>query len=209
MLLGVVANGVFVAAQNIDGIAADAQARPGNQPMVDRVADGGVGRTRAFGAHVAFGGEAGHQIVARGEHREDGALRNGFLHGLQIFRARMQEEMDVRIDQSGHQGGVAEVDGLGPRRTVHELFPPRRSGRLGPTLPQARDLPAFDIEQTRGVQDDGVVWLGLGQCARCEAGKKKEHWQRFSVHVARWYHFASSLTGWKKRPTRRLHAKRY
>jgi hypothetical protein len=43
VLLGVVADGVFVAAEDADGIAADAQARAGNQTLIDCVADGGVG----------------------------------------------------------------------------------------------------------------------------------------------------------------------
>ena len=40
---------------------------PGIRPCVDRVADCGVGRARAFGAHIAFGGEASHQVVTGGE----------------------------------------------------------------------------------------------------------------------------------------------
>ena len=82
VLLGVVADGVFVAAENADGIAADAQARTGDQTLIDRVAYGGVGGACAFGAHVALGGEACKQVVARGERGENRALRNGFLDGL-------------------------------------------------------------------------------------------------------------------------------
>ena len=60
MLLGIVADSIFVAAQNVDGIAADAQARPGDEALIDGIAYRGVGGARAFGAHVALGGEAGH-----------------------------------------------------------------------------------------------------------------------------------------------------
>ena len=112
MLLGIVADGVFVAAKNVDGVAADAQARAGDESLIDGVAHGGVGGARAFGAHVALGGEAGHQIVASGERRHDGALRDGFLDGLQIFGAGMQEQVHVGVDQAGQQSGVAEIDDL-------------------------------------------------------------------------------------------------
>ena len=45
-----------------------------------------------------------------GEQRKNGALRNGFLNGLQIFRAGMEKEMDVRVNQAGHERDVAEVN---------------------------------------------------------------------------------------------------
>ena len=112
VLLGIVADGVFVAAENVDGIAADAHARAGDEAVIDGVANGGVGGARAFGAHVALGREAGHQIVAGGERSDDGALRHGLLDGLQIFGAGMQEQMDVGVDQAGQQRGVAEIDEL-------------------------------------------------------------------------------------------------
>ena len=91
MLRGIVADGVFMAAQNIHGIAADAQARTGHQPPVDGVAHRGIGRSRAFRAHIALGREPGHQIGFGGQHRQDGPLRHGFLHRLQILRAGMQK----------------------------------------------------------------------------------------------------------------------
>jgi hypothetical protein len=113
MLRGIEAVGVFVAAEDVDGVAADAQARTGDESLIDGVADGGVGGACAFGAHVAFGGEAGEQIGLGGLLGEDGAPGNGFLYGLQVFRAGMQEEMDVGVDEAGEQGDVAEVDDLG------------------------------------------------------------------------------------------------
>ena len=42
-------------------------------------------------------------------------------HGLQIFGAGMQEEMDVRVDQAGHQRGVAEVDDLRALRMLNRF----------------------------------------------------------------------------------------
>ena len=112
VLRGIEVIGVLVAAQNVDGVAADAQPRPGNQSLIDGVADRRVGGAGAFGPHVALGGEAGHQVSLGGQCREDRALRHGLLHRLQILRAGMQEQMHVRVDQAGHQRHVAEIDDL-------------------------------------------------------------------------------------------------
>ncbi len=101
-----------MAAENIHCVATDPQPGSGHESVVDGVAHGGVGGTRSFRAHIAFGGKAGHQVVARGEDRENRSLRHRFLHGLQVLSSGMQKEMDVSVDQAGHQRGVAEVDFL-------------------------------------------------------------------------------------------------
>jgi hypothetical protein len=75
---------------------------------------------------------------------------------LKIFRTGVEKEMDVGVDQAGHQGCVAEIDGL-------------RSGRMGYGGAGSYNLSAFDedlaggedatrfyIEKTRGMQNDGV-----------------------------------------------------
>jgi hypothetical protein len=113
VLLGVVADAIFMAAENADGISADAQARAGYLTLIDGVADGRVRGACAFGAHVALGCESRHEIVASGEGGRDGALWDGFLDGLKIFRARVKEEVDVRIDKSREKSGVAEIDDFG------------------------------------------------------------------------------------------------
>ena len=77
---------------------------------IDRFANRRIGGTGALGAHVALGCKAREQIVPGGADRRQGALRHGFLDGLQIFRARMQEQVNVRIDQARYQSSVAEVD---------------------------------------------------------------------------------------------------
>ena len=152
VLLRVVADGVFVAAENVDGVAADAQARAGNLAVIDGVADGGVRGAGAFGAHVALGGEAGEEVVARGERGDDGALRDGFFHGLQIFRAGMEEEVDVRVDEAGEQGGVAEVDDFRAcgRDFGADFFDASPWMRISP----GGDAAGLDVEQAGGVQDD-------------------------------------------------------
>ena len=57
MLRRIVADGVFVAAQNVHRVAADAQARSGHKSRVDGVAHGGIGRASALRPHVALGRE--------------------------------------------------------------------------------------------------------------------------------------------------------
>ena len=89
VLRGIEAVGILVAAENVDRVSADAQPRPGNEAFVDGVTHGGIGRTRAFGPHVALGGEAGHQVVACGQRRENGALWDRLLDCLHILCAGM------------------------------------------------------------------------------------------------------------------------
>jgi hypothetical protein len=112
-----------VAAEDVDGVAADAQAGPGEEALVDGVADGGVSGTGTFGSHVAFGGEAGHEIFARCQDRRQGALRYRLLHGLHVFGAGVQEQVDVGVNQAGQEGAITEVDDFGSGRMSY-----RRAG---------------------------------------------------------------------------------
>ena len=118
VLLGIIVNRIFVSAKDIDGVAADAESRAGDKAGVDCVADGGVGRTSAFGAHIAFGGETGEEIFASSESGDDRAFGNGFLNGLQVFRTRMKEKMDVGIDETGEERDVTEIENLRGRRVL-------------------------------------------------------------------------------------------
>ncbi len=151
MLLGIVADGVFVAAENVDGIAADAKARAGNEALIDRIAHGGVGGARAFGSHVALGREAGHQIGTRGERGSDGALRDGFLNGLQILGAGMQEQVHVGVDQAGKQGGVAEIDDLRAGRMRDRTANGGDALALDQYLAWRRDVASLNIQQAGSV----------------------------------------------------------
>ena len=174
VLLGVVVERVLVAAEDVDGVAADAQARSGDLSLVNGVADGGVGRPRAFRTHVALGSEAGQQVGFGSQSGHDHPLGYGLHHGLKIFRSGMEEEMHVGVDQAGHQRRVAQIDGL-------------RSGGMGDgraggndllsfdqDLPGGKHAAAFDIEQARGMENDGVRWRrSLCQGAR-RAGRKAE-----------------------------------
>ena len=111
VLRGVVLVRVLVAAEDVDGIPADAQPRPRNNPLVDGIANRAIGRARALGAHVALRGEAGHQVSLGSLFGQDHAPGNGLLHRLQVFSARVQEQMDMRIDHARHERHVAQIDG--------------------------------------------------------------------------------------------------
>ena len=110
VLFGVEMVGVFVPAQDVDGISAHPHARPGNDARIDGVADGGAGRTRALGAHIALRGKSAHQVSLCRLLRQDCAPRYRLLHGLQVFSAGMKEQVHVRVDHARHQGNVAEFD---------------------------------------------------------------------------------------------------
>ena len=129
MLRWVEADGVFMAAENIDGITRHAHARAGNQAAVDGVAHGDVGASGALGAHVALGGEAGHHVGLGGSRGLQGALRHGLFDGLQALVAGVKEEMRVRVDEAGHQRGIAEVDDRCASRSRDVACPPRECAR--------------------------------------------------------------------------------
>ena len=110
--------GILVAADDVDGIARDPQPRADDETAVDGIANRRVGGAGTLGAHVALGGKARHEVIARRAHREQGALRHRFLHGLQILGARMQEQVHVHIDEARHQGGAAQIDDFGARTAL-------------------------------------------------------------------------------------------
>ena len=97
---------------------------------------------------------------------DERALGDGLFDGLEGFVAGVEEEMHVRVDEAGHERGVAEVDDLraGGMRDV-------RSG-LGDAVARNQDFArredfaGGDIEDARGVQYGlrGWCWLlGVGE----------------------------------------------
>ena len=169
VLLGVVVEGVFVAAEHTDGVATDAQAGSGDQPLVNRVAHGGVGGSRAFRTHVALGSKAGQQVGLGSERSDDHALGHGLSDGLQIFGSGMKEEMDMGVDQAGHQGRVAQVDGLGSGRVGNGGAGGNDLLSFDQHLSGDKHAAALDIEQARGMENDRVRGCGnLRQSARRE-----------------------------------------
>jgi len=107
VLRWVVADSVFVAAENVNGVSADSEPRSRNFSVIDGIAYSSVSLPRAFRPHVALGSESSHQIVAGRQYCHDGALGHRFLHGLQVFRSRMKKEMDMRVDQTRQQSAIA------------------------------------------------------------------------------------------------------
>ena len=147
-----------MSAENIDGVAADAQPRAGNDALVDGVANRGVGRACAFGAHVALGGEPCHQVCFGGLLGENGAPRNGFLHRLQVFGAGMQEEMNMGIDHAGHQCDVAEIDDFSVRGTLHAGSHRTNAIAFDKNLARLQNCSGVNLKQARCVQDKRDWW---------------------------------------------------
>jgi hypothetical protein len=81
---------------------------------------------------------------------------------LQIFRAGMEEEMDVGVDEAGEQRGVAEVDDLGVLRVVDRCADGSNAIALHEDFARLEQRAGIDLEQARGVQDDGRRGLGGG-----------------------------------------------
>ena len=125
VLSRVVAISILVSAENIDSVAADAQARPGNKPLVDGVAHCRIGGSCAFCTHIALGSEAGHHIVFGSLFSEDRAPWHRLDYRLEVFGAGVQKQMNVRINHARHQGGVAQIDDLALRPDALRWFLPR------------------------------------------------------------------------------------
>ena len=164
VLRGVVVNGVFVAAQDVDGVAADAQARAQDQPLIDGVAHSRVSRAGAFCAQIALGGEAGQQVGFGCVGGEQGAPGNRLFDGLQVFSAGVQEEMYVGVNQAREQRDVAQVDDFGPLRMGD--FPAHSADTLtfDQNLAGLEQCPSIHLEQPRRMEHDrcsgGLLRMG-------------------------------------------------
>ena len=187
-LLRVVADRVLVSAEDVDRIAAHAHARPGNQAAVDGVAHGHVRALGTLGSHVALGGKSGHHVGFGSSGGHQYALRNGLLDGLQVLRAGMQEEMHVRIDKTGHQRGVAEVDHHRARWMADVLAGLNDLVAGDEHLTGRDDLARSDIEQPRGVQNSGAGSLlrvrAEGECSADGEQKESSHGASRILHRA-------------------------
>ena len=162
-LLGIESVGVFVASEDVDGIAADAQAWTGDEAGVDGVAHGGIGRAGTFGAHIALGSKTSEKIIARGQGGDDGTLRDGFLNGLQILGTGMEEEMDMRVDEAGEESDVTEIEDLRGSGMLDALSNFDDSVRLNQNFAGGNDFACLDVEETCGVENDGSGRGGLGE----------------------------------------------
>ena len=156
VLGGVVAYGVLVAAGDVDGVAGDPHAGAGDFAAVDGVADGDVGAARAFGAHVALGGEAGEEVGLGSSGGDQSTLRDGLLYGLQVFGARMEEEVNVSVDEAGHQCGVAEVNHLRASRMRDMRADFADAIACDEHFTRGDDLAGRHVEDARGMEDGGL-----------------------------------------------------
>jgi hypothetical protein len=162
VLGGVEVVGVFVAAEDVNGIAADAQAGTGDEALIDCVANGGVSGACALSAHVSLGGESGEEVGFGGFSGDEGAPGDGFLDGLQVFRAGMEEEMDVGVDEAREQGNVAEVDDFGVLGMVDGCGDGADAVAFDEDFAGLEDCAGVDLEEAGGVEDDGLGLLGVG-----------------------------------------------
>jgi len=84
----------------------DKQPRPGNDCLLHRLLQTNVRVTRAFGAKIAQRRKAGEQRAAQMIRRARDAQAQRFARHLIVpdsFTVRMQQDVRVRLDQSGHQ----------------------------------------------------------------------------------------------------------
>jgi hypothetical protein len=83
-------------------------------------------------------------------------MRDGFLNSLQIFGAGMEEQVDVHVNQAGHQRGVAEINYLRSRWMRDGCADFGDAFALDEDFTGRDDATGFDIEKARGVKDCGV-----------------------------------------------------
>ena len=86
---------------------------------------------------------------------EEGAPRDGLLDGLQVFRAGMEEEMDMGVDEAGEQSRVAEVDDLGVLRVIDGCAYSADAVALNENFAGAEEDAGINLKQACGVEDDG------------------------------------------------------
>ena len=153
LLRGIEVIGILMPAEDVDRIAGDAQARTRNQSLIDRVPHRGVRGPGTLRAHVPFGGEAGHQVISRRHDGYDRPMRYGLLHRLKIFGAGMQKQVHVRVNQSGQQRGVAQVDDLSVRRMRDGRSHRGNAFTLNQNLARGNHAPGIDLKQARRVQN--------------------------------------------------------
>ena len=105
---------------------------------------------------------------------------------MKVFRPRMQEQMDVRIDEAGHERGVAQLDSL-RARGMRDARPGRHYAvSLNQNLPGRIDPARADIENARRPQNDRALRrLRVQRPRQAEAGKEDEKQARVAQHRGR------------------------
>ena len=88
-------------------------------------------------------------------------MRHGFLDGLQIFGAGVEEKVDVSVDEAGEKRGVAEVDDFGVGRAGNFGADFFDEVAFDENFAGSGDVAGFDVEEACGV-DLGPVDTGGG-----------------------------------------------
>ena len=79
---------------------------------------------------------------------------------MQVFSARVKEEMDVGVDQTGEQRGVAQVDDFGALGMINRGADGANAIPIDQHFTGLKQGTGIHLEQARGVEDDGR-WGGL------------------------------------------------
>ena len=145
-----------MAAQNVDGVATDTHVRPGDLSPVDGFADGRVGGSRAFGAHVALGGEAGQKVRFRGQGGHDHPLGHRLITVCRSSAPGWRKRWtwaSIRpgINVVSPRSMVSAPAGWATEEPAATIFSPSTR-----TSPGVRMRPRLDIEQASGMEDDRV-----------------------------------------------------
>ena len=102
-----------IGAAGDDGLGRHQQARAGDDALVDRLLEADVGEARALGAEIALGGEAGDQRASALDDGARGAQRERLVKHLivpQGLVVRVEEEVRMALDHSGHQRRAGKID---------------------------------------------------------------------------------------------------
>jgi hypothetical protein len=85
---------------------------------------------------------------------EYGAPGNGLLDRLQVLSAGVQEKMNMGIDQSWEQCGVAEVDDSGAQRMIHRYSRRANAVTLDKDLAGLEKCAGVNLEKAGSVEHD-------------------------------------------------------
>ena len=86
----------------------------------------------------------------------------------------MKEKVDVGVDEAGEQSSVTEIDEFRGMRVIHFCADFYDEAALDQDFAGGGGAAGFDVEQARGVEDDGAwSWRGRGLrlvCLRANCG---------------------------------------
>ena len=77
-----------------------------------------------------------------------------------IFRAGMQEQVHVSVDQAGEQSCVAEIDDLRPGWMINGRAGGSDAVALDQYFAWRDDVSGLDVQEPRGMEDDRAASVG-------------------------------------------------